>query len=306
MAYGDLATGTIAGSETGQHTFSGNANDWVDITVTPEGDEFDLVVDVLDSSGSSILEDGELDDSFGPERIRVLILPEDGVYTIVVRGFEGSTGDYEVSVGLANDGQANTALHTSDTISEGEEDHIFPFVASAGDRVAAIVQPVGSDFDVVLEIYDDDTDEVLDSVDLTTGFEELIFIASDGGSYYFAVKGFEGSTGDYDITLVGPATTQFVLAAGDVIDGRFPEGGVIEYWYDGLADETIVLTLESDVDTDAVIRILDEDGEMLTEIDENLYGEAEELSYTFDAEVSVIIEVSDFFGNEGTFTFTVE
>jgi hypothetical protein len=45
---------------------------------------------------------------------------------------------------------------------------------------------------------------------------------------------------------------------------------------------------------------------MLTEIDENLYGEAEELSYTFDAEVSVIIEVSDFFGNEGTFTFTVE
>jgi hypothetical protein len=305
MAYGELATGTITGSETAVHSFSGSMNDWVDITVSPEGDAFDLIVDVLDSSGSSIL-GGELDDAFGPERIRVLILPENGVYTIAVRGFEGSTGNYEVSLNLSNDGQANTALRTSDSISEADEDHIFPFVASAGDQVTAIVRPTGSEFDVVLEIYDDDTDEVLDSVDETTGFEELIFNAPSGGSYYFAVKGFEGSTGDYDIILVGPATTQFVLAAGDVIDGRFPESDVIEYWYDGLADETIVLTLQPDNDSDAVIRILDEDGEVMTEIDEGLYGEAEELSYTFDAEISVIIEVSDFFGNQGVFTFTVE
>jgi hypothetical protein len=44
----------------------------------------------------------------------------------------------------------------------------------------------------------------------------------------------------------------------------------------------------------------------LAETDENLYGEAEELSYTFDAEDTVLIEISDFFSGEGLFTFTVE
>jgi hypothetical protein len=306
MAYGDTASGTIIGSETATHTFFGTANDWVDITVAPEGDEFDLVINVLDSSGQSVLEGGEQDTSFGPERVRVLILPESGVYTIAIHGFEGRTGDYEVNLNLSNDGQANTAIYASDTISEADEDHIFPFVGSSGDRVTAIVRPANSEFDVVLEVYDDDGDELLDSVDATTGFEELIFDVPSGGSYYFAVKGFEGSTGDYDITLVGSATTQFVLAAGDVLDGRFPADDVIEYWYDGEVGETIVLTLTSDDDTDGVIRILDADGELLTEIDENLYGAAEELTYTFDAEASIIIEVSDFFGLEGTYTFTVE
>ena len=307
LAYGEASVGSITDDETVTYTFFGNENDLVDVTVDPLTEEFDVIFDVLDDDGRSILEDGEIDVSFDTEFLRVQRLPQSGAFTIAVHGYDGSTGDFEVSVDLTNGGDYATVLYTFYAIEEADETHSFPFYTLSGDQVTILAQPVGNEFDVVISIYDDDGDEVLESVDNTTGFEELVFVAPNDGNYYFEVSGFEGSLGDYDVTLIGPATTEFVLAAGDVIDGHFTEdNSLINYWYDGAAGETIDLVLEGDADSDVKIRILDSDGNLLTEIDEGLDGESEELSYTFEDETSIIIEVSEFFGRSGFFTFTVD
>jgi len=51
-----------------------------------------VVVDVPNSDGVSFLENGPVDRSFGTERIRVLKMPTDGLYSAVVSGYEGASG----------------------------------------------------------------------------------------------------------------------------------------------------------------------------------------------------------------------
>lgn len=58
------------------------------------------------------------------------------------------------------------------------------------------------EFDVIVQVYKD-TGQLLDEVDATTGFEELLFTAPADGIYYFRIAGFDGSTGEYDVTLIG-------------------------------------------------------------------------------------------------------
>jgi hypothetical protein len=306
IAYGDFATGSITGSETATYTFFGNENELIDVTANPINDEFDLTLDILDSNGRSILPDGELDVSFDAEFVRALRLPASGAYAITVHGYDSSTGDFEVNLDLTNGGEYDNVLYTYYTIDEEDEEHSFPFTSAAGDQVTIVVKPVGVDFDVVVDIYDDATDEVLDSVDLTTGFEELVFVAPAAGDYYFVVRGFEGSVGDYDVIMVAPETTLLVLADGDTIEGLFDETSTMEYWYGGSTGETIMITLETDAEIDGVIRILDQDDNVLAEIDDAFFGEDEQLSYTFENDDFVIIEITDFFEGKGQFTLLVD
>lgn len=307
LEYGGIATGSVSESgTTSTWVFSGQEGNFVDVTVAPISEDFDLVVDVLDTSGVSILQEGAVDDSFDVERIRALELPASGEYAVTVQGFEDATGEFELLVDLANGGQIGSVVTASDTIEEADEDHAFPFTALAGELVTAVVDPE-AEFDVVLEVYNEDTDELLLEVDDTTGFEELAFEVPEDGNYYFAVSGFEGATGTYDITLLGPPTVLLELAFGDTVRGQFGEDNFIEYWFSPLVDDTIVIkAVALDEETDIVLEILDVDDNVVAEIDDNFSGEGEELSYTFTTEDLHIIRISDFFESQGRFEMVID
>jgi hypothetical protein len=106
--------------------------------------------------------------------------------------------------------------------------------------------------------------------------------------------------------MVAPETTLLVLADGDTIEGLFDETSTMEYWYGGSTGETIMITLETDAEIDGVIRILDQDDNVLAEIDDAFFGEDEQLSYTFENDDFVIIEITDFFEGKGQFTLLVD
>ncbi len=308
IAYGDIILGTISGSdEVVSYVFLGNEGEFIDVTVNSVVENFDLVVDVLDGAGSSILEDGAVDLSFDTEFVRTVRLPESGAFSIAVSGFDGSTGEYEVNLDLSNSGEYNTVLYAFYTLDTADDTHIFPFTSPAGDTVTVIVRSDSIDLDVIVDVYDDATGEIIDSVDNRVLFEEYTFVVPDSGDYYFLVRGYEGSIGDYEITLVGSEQTEFVLAVNDTIDGRFDESsGVIEYWFGATAGETILFTMHPDEEIDGVIRILDQDGNVLAEVDNGLFGESEELTYTFETDAFYIIEVSDFFEGQGEFLFYID
>lgn len=306
ISIGETVSGSIISENSDTWVFSGEEGDFVDVTVTPF-DEFDLTVDVLDPSGVSMLEEGPVDDSFDTEFIRILLLPVSGSYTIVVSGFEGEVGDYEVNLSLSNGGRPGSILFASDTLEEAEteEGHAFPFTALTGEVVTFQVDPEFG-FDVVVEVVNDDTDEVLDEIDATTGFEEAVFSVQEDGNYYFLVKGFEGGFGAYDATLLGSDFVIFELAVDDRVIGRFGPDGVIDYLYRGVAGETVVFTAETNDELDLVMELTDLDDNSLLTVDEFVAGGTETLTYTFDEDLIVFLTVSEFNANQGQFILLVD
>lgn len=305
IGYGETLAGSVVSEAGSTWSFSGEAGDFVDITVVPY-DEFDLVVDVLDASSISILDEGPLDDSFDTEFVRVLPLPGSETYTIVVTGYEGEIGDYDITLDLSNGGQPGSIVFAADTLTEEDTDgHAFPFTAGAGEIVTFLVDPE-IDFDAVIEIINDDTDEILDEVDQTTGFEEMVFIVPEDGNYYFKVRGFEDSFGDYDATLLGSDLVIFELAIGDGVIGRFNDDGIIEYIFRGFAGDTLVLSAETNDELDLVLELLDLDDNSLVLVDEMTSGGTETLTYSFSEDLIVFIRVSEFFSEQGQFILLLD
>jgi serine/threonine protein kinase len=99
LEYGETVNGGVDNEgAVVQWGISGQRNDILDVTVLPLDSDFDLVVDVWDATGASILRGGPVDRSLGEETIERLRLPEEGDYFIVIYGYNESTGDYELTV----------------------------------------------------------------------------------------------------------------------------------------------------------------------------------------------------------------
>lgn len=303
LAYGQPGNGTLADAAPQTWSFFAAAGDVVDVTVIPLQDDFDVVVDVLDGFGFSVLPDGEQDQSYNTEYVRVIFLEEEGYYNVAVRGYDGSTGDYVVLVDESLDGLPGSIVFASDTLGEGEE-HLFPFTGGAGEVVRIYVWP---DFghDVVVSLYNDDTGELITEVDSYTGFEELVFTIPELANYYFQIAGFEGSTGYYEVAIVASGVVFVELAGGDEVYGRFGEEGLLEYFISVAAGDTLTISASSDPDTDLTITISDLDDNVLAEIDASFSGEDETLTYTFTEDVLAVITIADFFGGQGDFFMNV-
>jgi hypothetical protein len=90
----------------------------------------------------------ERDASFGPENV-IVALPADGVYTINIYGFEGSSGSFDLQMGFP---LTNVVIATADTLEAEDEGegHSFPFTtlcvlatwwASTSNRLKSWISP---------------------------------------------------------------------------------------------------------------------------------------------------------------------
>lgn len=415
MRYGDTVEGAITSGNAISWNFIGVEGERIDITVRPLEEQLDVSVDVQDSQGSSVLPDGPVDNSFGIETIRGLILPSSAQYTVVVRGFGQSSGDFELVIGesdalssalaiavgdtlngslepdeqedyllseagpgaitvilnpvgeldvvlevldgsgaivfqedraygqeqltftpdanesyilrvrgfagAAGDyaiavqsggvGGSGTTLVTTATLEANDEDgHDFPFWAEQGDLVQAIVEPEG-EFDVVVEIWNDDTDELAESIDASFGREQVNFVPTQSGNYFFRILGFDGAGGTYTITLNGPPLTVFELLPGDQISGDLGESTQIEYYIRLNEGESITVNAVPDQDTDVVVEVLDLNDTVLESADDGFAGELEQLTFnapTAGEEATLyIVRIRNFSGEPGgTFNLTME
>lgn len=306
---GDAVNGSLAGGQSETWELIHSGPDTLDIIVEPEGVDFDIVVDVIDGAGNSVLPGGAVDESFVTERLTGIALDGDGSYYVLVSGFdESATGGYSLWVipSILSGTNPGSQVQATDEIEAAETEHFFPFEAPIADLfVAAIVESLDEEFDAVLGLYDDDTEALLEEVDLSFTKEYLIFDLPTAGNYYFKVTGYEGSTGPYEITLSGQEAITFYLASGDDVNGVLATNGQNDYIYNNEAGTTLTIVVRPDAGVDAVIEILGSDGNIQQGADNTLAGEAEELTFTFPADGRYLIRVRSYGGEPGEYVMTV-
>ncbi len=306
IVVGETVNGSLELDEHDDYSFRSQDREAITIVVNPE-EELDVVFEVISEDGGVLFQE---DSSYGQEQLS--FTPDSGAdYILRVRGFAGASGDYSIIVQAGGVGSTGTTLTASDSLDAGNSDgHDFPFTVDPGEVVQAVVQPDG-DFDVVVEIWNDDTEEMEDSIDASFGREEVNFTAAQGSNYYFKVLGFEGQGGSYTITLSGPPGVIFELAFGDQVEGDMGEVSSIDYYLRLDAGDNMALDVQPDAETDILVQLLDLDENVISEVDEGFSGEAEQLTFTAPdspADGAVyLIRVSDFSGESGgTFSMSLE
>ncbi len=273
------------------------------IVVNPE-EGLDVVIDVYDSDGTLVLTQ---DRAFSYEE--VLFIPDkDDDYRVVVSGFEGSAGIFEVAIfrgGIGGVGFVGSVIATGDNLADGEDEHAYPFYALSADPALALVYPI-SQLDVVVDVIDGDTDAAVRSVDVNFGYERVLFLPEADRDYFFNVRGYEGDSGSYDIFLAGGPDIVFELANEDVVYGNLGEAGLLLYTYNALAGETLTIVVDPLGDLDVVVEIEPLDGEAYVSADDGLAGGQETAAYTFLQDEVVLIIVRGFDGASGRLRMTVD
>lgn len=306
VAFGDTVSGAVAEpGAVSSWSFSAVKGDLIGAVVAVF-DDFDAVLDVVDETGNSIL-DSTRDATFGDENL-LIDIPADGEYAIQIMGFEDSTGSFELTLGypMSNSVFASAAL-TEEDVDAGD---VYPFIALAGDMVGIVVTPEeGLDTAVLVE----QDGRVVEGIGYAAdrGFDTLdgesyVFIVPEDGVYQFVVKNsvdteFGGNTGTYDVDLHGSGNTIFELADQDATAAITDESGFVEYAIRGLAGQTLTLEVEPYTEFDVVVMVTDSDGNLLQD-EMNAVGvdEIETLTYTFDEEATIFIQVHDAVGAPGS------
>ncbi|HSM56146.1 MAG TPA: hypothetical protein VK879_08335 [Candidatus Sulfomarinibacteraceae bacterium] len=309
IALDETVDGTVAQNQVSDYAYThGTDTSSVTVIVQPE-DELDVVVEIIGPDGNVLVQE---DSSYGREQV-AFTAEANRDYRIRVRGFAGAAGDFTLSLspgGLSGDDPGTTISAAASLPENSESGHDFPFTAAAGDTVYAAVQPDG-ELDVVVEIWNDDSDELEDQIDLSFGREDVAFIVPETGNYFFKVLGFEGASGTYTITMTGPPSVIFELFFGDAVDGRFGSSAAIEYAIRLNPDETMHVQAVPDANTDVVLTVLDLEDNILAEADEGFSGEQETLSYMTPSDIAegtiYFIRLSDFSGEgAGMYTLSLE
>lgn len=306
VAFGDTVSGEVA--EPGaisSWSFSAVEGDLIGAVVVVF-DDFDAVLDVVDETGNSIL-DSTRDATFGDENL-LIDIPADGEYAIQIMGFEDSTGSFELTLSypMSNSVFASAAL-TEEDVDVGD---VYPFIALAGDMVGIVVAPEeGLDTAVLVEQDGSVVEGIGYAADRgfdTLDGESYIFIVPEDGVYQFVVKNsvdteFGDNTGTYDVDLHGSGNTIFELADQDATAAITDESGFVEYAIRGLAGQTLTLEVEPYTEFDVVVMVTDSDGNLLQdETNAAGVGEIEMLTYTFDEEATIFIQVHDAAGAAGS------
>lgn len=306
ISKGDTLNGSLEIDEQDDYLFSSDSRDPVTIIVNPAG-ELDVVVEVLTTGGEVVFQQ---DSSYGQEQLS--FTPEEETdYIIRVRGYAGASGEYAISLQAGGVGSTGSTLVTTASLEpDDSEGHNFPFTVDEGEVVQAIVTPDG-EFDVVVEVWNDDTDVLEESVDASYGREQVTFTANQAGNYYFKVLGFEGQEGSYSITVSGPPGVILELIAGDEVSADLGQSTAIDYYVRLDPGATLLVNASPDVDTDIVVEILDLSETLLASEDEGFSGESEQLTYSVppdSPEATVyILRVRDFSGEPGgTYSLTIE
>jgi hypothetical protein len=309
ITFDETVTGSVVVDGAARWLFFGNESEVVTIVAEPV-DSFDVVLDLQDEFGMTLLATGPVDQSFGTERITNFRLPYSGDYYVVLRGYAGSAGDYDLSLSkggiIGVDLPGSTLVITATLAEDGE--HLYPFEAQASAIIEVIAEPE-DDLDVVLDIYRDlpgQDDELIISVDYSFGTEELEFEVPEGGNYYVLVRGFGGEAGTYQVTISAEPDVLFELAAGDTVYGYIGEDAFLDYIVNGRDGESISITVASGDELDAVIQIVNLEGDVLAEVDDGFSGEEESITYTFTADGLYLFRVRSFMGSPGPFVMTID
>jgi hypothetical protein len=266
---------TVGGSAAGIVEHAGDASTYsvasetdqlVAVEVRPADEAFDPV---LEFSGGSDGSSDIVDQGAGGGAESLTVDLEAGVrYTIAVSGYENSTGRYEIEVAPLDAGEISRIDQPDDVTR-----HVLVGVAGEGFRVE--VFPL-DDFDPVVSMFDG-LDEIAGADSSGSGQPEtLLTTLPADGEFTIAVSGYEGSTGEYLISI--DPVRLVPLAVGDSARGEIvgPEESVYHV-LSGTTDGVGVVEVVPLADFDAVLGVMTPFGPFV--VDDGGPGEAESFDF---------------------------
>jgi hypothetical protein len=217
LTYGTIVTGRIDQSTPRQvYTFDGLRGEYTRIRAKTTSGNLDLVISVLDSSGSLL---ATRDDSSGAKDpiIEALRIDQNDTYTIVIGRFGyalGSTaGTYELvieRVGVSF--ESGSALRYGDTIvnkiTPQQGEFFYTFTAERGDLITITMRRDSGDLDPLLQVAKVATRQIIaENDDMPDSIDAQIadLLIEEPGVYLIIATRYGGaagrSAGDFLLTL---------------------------------------------------------------------------------------------------------
>lgn len=212
------------------------------LTLDLRSDEFDTYLILRQPNGEALTND-DTDDS--NSRIEA-ILPEAGIYEVVVSSFTGGeTGEYRLNIaeiaGRAGDSGSEITTRSlrlgesvsgdlagGDQVSENDEfQDSFFFTGNSGETI--VVDLTASNFDTVLSLQTP-TGELFENDDYqgSTDQSQLQLTLQESGRYRILVSSYSsGETGDYQLAIRPAEAISTASAVGSQVYGIF--AGIADY-----------------------------------------------------------------------------
>lgn len=320
-------------------TYEGTEGEVITITASSEDGSLDTTLTLLNPDGDEIAFNDDhgssLDLNTFDSAVQDVELASDGVYTIVVDTFSGS-GDGVIIVTLTNEdaggssgsnNSGSSGQTTEPIIVTGEvpddEFYTFEFDGTEGEVVTITARATDNSLDPVMSLLDPSGDEVADNDDhedddpALERFDSRIeaFTLPDTGTYTVQVRGYGGNGGELELTVerVGSGGS----TASDepiVIEGSVDANEAFEYELTVDAGDMYTITVHgADTDMDSVLSLYDDRGRLVISNDD--HGTASTELFTFDSMLeryifedsgTYTIEVTEYSGDKGDFTLTIE
>ncbi len=226
--------------------------------------------------------------------------------------FEGSGFDFGITP-PGEEGEWRGYLVYGDLVNDefaGGDVHNWTFDGSAGEYVTVILNPLGEDMDVTLQLLAPDGTSLLEMDDAWAGEAEILldYELPDDGEYTIIVRELFEEPGYYELELLGsPDPIGAIVPPGAIEQGELLVGetfivtlaeGEKHAWflYSTGVSQRVDVTLTPDAEMDLLLSIIAPDGTMLVdELDEAGDGEPEVAQcVTLEQEGQYIVIVDEF------------
>lgn len=316
---GTAVNGSLRDSTRDVWTFNGRSGQYASITLTPEEENVDLTLTLIDPSGNVLV---SIDNGYAAdlETLTDVVLPEDGTYIIEAGEFFNEAGRYTVSLLLSDEpqfgggGRLDFGQEISSELDENNEHH-WVFSGTAGQSVTIILTPLDEQFDAILELESPDGETVIDLDEGFAGDPEVIagLELEVTGDYIITVYSFAGNGGNYTLSLdLGGESTGNFYDAGNLTYGEteqeFLQEDEAHAWFlDGrLGDDITIMVSPLDNNLDLDVWLLDPEAQPLATVDEFLSGQPESIDSVLPANGQYIILVREFFGEPGDYEISLQ
>lgn len=197
LPYGATITATLTAGEQAAWSFDALAGDVFTLAITPVDDAFDATIDVLNSTGNSLV-GGPLDESFAGETIPYVIAPLSGPYTLSVAAVGAGSGMYVLHLNLLPEVTAGQTI-TGAVAAGGET--ALALRGVAGTVVDLLIEEVGGDLDVAINVLDASGASLVGGeVDRTAAIEEIHgIILPENGLAIILARGYAATTGEFRV-----------------------------------------------------------------------------------------------------------
>ena len=300
---GEVITGTVP--DNGTYTLDVELAQGDVLTITVRGlNNFDPRVALLDVKDRVVAENddhGTDDTSIGrfDSRIENVQITAAGTYTIEIAGFGGTGGDFELMIegGTGGGGVVVTPVATPDvtpvasptaepdtevdvvtgTIAPNEV-FIYALEAEAGDMYTITARALNEELDTRLAIYNADNFFVAGNEDHAAVNDNLgifdaqieRFIFSEAGRYEVEVLGYQGTSGDFDLTVERVATGVPEITDEQVFVGEIQPSGVFTQDFALQAGDYVSITVRAlSTGFDPRVALLSPSGDVLAENDDH-------------------------------------